>query len=100
NFAPDRPWHPLDRVLCRFGAQAYNHAFLEALSCGVLRLEMPGLAHARQVIPGARDSIDFVGLNYYTRAHLRFVPRPPFISFHYRDKLGRGLTHIGWEDYP
>ena len=55
TFAPDRPWHPLDRALCRLGAQAYNHAFLEALSCGVLRLEMPGVARTRQVIPGARD---------------------------------------------
>jgi beta-glucosidase len=39
-------------------------------------------------------------MNYYTRAHLRFVPRPPFLDFRYRDPHGRGLTDIGWEDYP
>src|SRR5690606_17429588 len=39
-------------------------------------------------------------VNYYSRAHLRFIPRAPFIEFKFRDKLGRGLTDIGWEDYP
>jgi beta-glucosidase len=51
-------------------------------------------------IPAARDSVEFIGVNYYTRAHLRFVPRPPFIEFKYRDTQGRGLTDIGWEDWP
>ncbi|NVJ03643.1 glycoside hydrolase family 1 protein [Myxococcus sp. AM001] len=99
-FAPDRWWHPLDRALVRLGAQAYNHAFHEALSTGELRVTMPGVASTRADIPGARDSVEFIGVNYYTRAHLRFVPRPPFIEFKYRDVQGRGLTDIGWEDWP
>jgi hypothetical protein len=61
---------------------------------------MPGLFNTRQRIDGARDSLDFVGVNYYTRAHLRFVPRRPFLEFRYTDPLRRGLTDIGWEDYP
>lgn len=100
TFAPDRPWNPLDHVIAHYGAQAYNHAFLEALVGGVLNLSMPGLVKTTQVIPGARDSVDFIGMNYYTRAHLRFLPRPPFVAFHYRDRHARGLTHIGWEDFP
>jgi beta-glucosidase len=99
-FAPDRFWHPLDRALCRLASQAYNHAFLEALCTGDLRINMPGVASTRQTIGGARDSVEFIGVNYYTRAHLRFVPRPPYVQFHYRDRFKRGLTHIGWEDYP
>jgi beta-glucosidase len=99
-FAPDRWWHPLDRALVRLAAPAYNHAFHEALSSGKLRVSMPGVASTRVDIPAARDSVEFVGVNYYTRAHLRFVPRPPFIDFKYRDRLGRGLTDIGWELYP
>ena len=40
-----------------------------------------------------------MGINYYTRAHLRFIPKPPFLQFQYRDIHNRGLTDIGWEDY-
>ncbi|WP_044199184.1 glycoside hydrolase family 1 protein [Hyalangium minutum] len=99
-FAPDRWWHPLDRALVRLGAHAYNHAFHEALVTGKLRVTMPGVASTRVDIPEAKDSCEFIGVNYYSRAHLRFMPRPPFIEFKFRDKLGRGLTDIGWEDYP
>jgi beta-glucosidase len=99
-FAPDRFWHPLDRALCRLASQAYNHAFLEALVTGELRIQMPGVASTRQTIDGGRDSVEFMGINYYTRAHLRFVTKPPYVQFNYRDRLKRGLTHIGWEDYP
>jgi beta-glucosidase len=99
-FRPDRWWHPLDRAVTRLAAENYNHAYLRALIDGELKIFMPGMATTRQVIDGARNSIDFVGLNYYTRAHLRFITRPPFLEFHYRDVHGRGLTHIGWEEYP
>ncbi len=102
-FAPDRPWHPLDRVLHRLGHEAYNHASLRALRTGELRLFMPGVATVRtriDEIDSSRGAIDFVGLNYYSRAHLRFLPRPPFLDFRFKDRSGLGLTDIGWEEYP
>ena len=99
-FRPDRWWHPIDRALTRLATENYNHAFLRALMDGELKIFMPGIATTRQEIAGAKNSIDFVGINYYTRAHLRFVPKAPFLQIHYRDVHGRGLTHIGWEDYP
>ncbi len=89
-FAPDRWWHPLDRALVRLGAHAYNHAFHEALVTGKLRVTMPGVASTRVDIPEARGSCEFIGVNYYSRAHLRFTPRPPFIEFKYRDTAGPG----------
>lgn len=99
-FAPDRAWHPLDHALTRLAGQAYNHAFVEALLTGELRVNMPGLASTRQTIAGARDSLDYLGVNYYTRTHLRFTARPPFVAMAYRDPFGRGHTDIGWEQYP
>jgi beta-glucosidase len=98
--APDRWWHPLDRALVRLGGQNYNHAFHEALVSGRLRVNMPGIANTRVDIPGARDSCEFIGMNYYTRAHLRFTQRAPYLSFQYKDVRGRSLTDIGWEDWP
>jgi beta-glucosidase len=99
-FAPDRSWHPLDRAVVRLAGESYNHAFLRAVTTGEVRIFMPGLATVRAHVEGARDAVDFIGLNYYSRAHLRFVPRPPFLEFHFRDPLQRGLTDIGWEQYP
>jgi beta-glucosidase len=99
-FAPARRWHPLDQALTRLGEANFNHAFLEALSTGTVRLQMPGFTAGRATIDGAARSMDFVGINYYTRAHLRFITRPPFVQFEFVDKLKRGLTDIGWEYYP
>jgi beta-glucosidase len=99
-FTADRRWHPLDHALVHLADIAYNHAFLEALCTGTLKVRMPGLITAQAEIAGGRDSLDFVGVNYYTRARMRFVPRRPFFEFHYRDPFLRGLTDIGWEQYP
>jgi beta-glucosidase len=99
-FAPDRRWHPLDHALVRLADTNFNHAFLEALTTGRLQLQMPGLTAGKADIDGAARSTEFTGVNYYTRAHLRFAPRPPFVEFRFRDVQRRGLTDIGWEWYP
>ncbi len=99
-FSPDRAWHPIDRALCRLSSQAYNHAFIEAVTQGELKISFPGLISTKQKIEGGKGSSDFVGVNYYTRAHLRFTRQAPHVDFLFRDKFSRGLTHIGWEDYP
>ena len=71
--APARPGADPPR-----GAQAYNHAFLEALAPGDLRMRMPGVLQPRGRSTRGRARLDAIssGVNYYTRAHLRFVPRP------------------------
>jgi beta-glucosidase len=99
-FAPKRVWSPLDQALSRLAGSSYNHAFLEALNTGQLRIQMPGLAAGSANVDGAANSTDFTGVNYYTRAHLGFVSRAPFLAFEFLDKHRRGLTDIGWEDYP
>jgi len=99
-FAADRVWNPLDHALVKLSAHHYNHAFLEALHTGQLRIQMPGVMTGTAIIDGGAKSTDFVGVNYYTRTHLRFVRKPPFVEFRYRDPSKRGLTDIGWEYYP
>jgi beta-glucosidase len=99
-FAPERRWHPLDQALTRLAERNFNHAFLEALTTGTLAIQMPGLAAGKTRIDGAEKSQDFLGLNYYTRSHLKFVAGPPFVAFGFKDAHQRGLTDIGWEYYP
>ena len=98
-FAPSRKWHPLDQALTRLAEGNFNHALLEGLCTGQLNISMPGVASLKATIDGARASMEFAGINYYTRAHLRFVTRQPFIEFGFKDLTRRGLTDIGWEDY-
>lgn len=99
-FAPARKWHPLDQALTRLAESNYNHAFLEALHTGKLRIQMPGLTAGKADIDGGEKSMTYVGVNYYTRAHLRFLTKPPFVNFEFVDRHHRGLTDIGWEYYP
>lgn len=99
-FVPERRWHPLDQALTRLAEKNFNHAFLEAITTGRLSVQVPGLSSTRVHIDGAERSQDFVGLNYYTRSHLKFVAGPPFIAFRFKDVHARGLTDIGWEYYP
>ena len=81
--------------------QDYNHAFLEA----------PG--HRRAADHHARPRLHPADIDgrarlastssgsTTTRARTSASSRrPPFVEFHYRDLLHRGLTDIGWEDYP
>ncbi|MBK7863760.1 MAG: glycoside hydrolase family 1 protein [Archangiaceae bacterium] len=99
-FAPARRWNPFDQALTRIAEENFNHGLLRALTTGELSMRMPAVISLKARIDGARDSMEFLGINYYTRSHLKFVPRPPFAEFGFRDVHGRGLTDIGWEDYP
>jgi beta-glucosidase len=99
-FAPERRWHPLDLALTPLIDALYNHAGFEALTRGELVVNVPGLANARAAIEGGRRSMDFLGVNYYSRAHLRFTTGKPYLQYSYRDPHRRGLTDLGWEYYP
>lgn len=98
-FAPDRWWHPLDQALCRIADSQFNWALLEAFSTGRLNVNMPGVMRARADL-GAAATMDYVGANYYTRSHLKFIPGKPFVRMAFKDVSKRGLTDIGWEEFP
>ena len=101
ELAPARPRHPLDRAAAAYGARAFNHAVPRALTTGVWQLGLlPGLRH-RVEIPEAVGSLDFLGVNYYSRAFVqpRLLPRPDLELF-YEDRGGHGVTDLGWEIHP
>lgn len=100
-FAPERPRHPLDRALARSAHRFYNMGLLEAFATGRWSLFLPPftrLSGRRDDLPG---SLDVVGVNFYSRLHLRSPGRKRFVGdFAYRDRTGRGLTDNGWEIVP
>lgn len=100
EFAPDRWWHPIDQALTRLADSHFNFALLDALTTGELNVGMPGFFAGKEKIDGGKDSMEFIGINYYTRSHLKFMAGPPWVKFNFKDPLKRGLTDIGWEWYP
>jgi beta-glucosidase len=101
DFAPDRPGNALDRRLARAGERLYNLALLEAIATGNMDWAFPGEGRATSCVPGLPAANDYVGVNYYSRVHLRFS-RPAGLPgrYFYRDPEKRGLTETGWEIHP
>jgi beta-glucosidase len=101
EFAPDRPGRMLDRRLAHAGDRLYNLALLQAVATGDLDWPFPGEGRIRTRIPGLPAANDYIGVNYYSRVHIRFRGRPGKIAeFFYRDPAGLGLTDTGWEVHP
>jgi beta-glucosidase len=101
DFAPDRPDSSLDRRLANAGEELYNLSLIEALSTGRMSWSFPGEGRAEFAIPDLRKAAGFLGVNYYSRVHLRFHGLPGAVGeFFYRDRAGRGLTDTGWEIHP
>lgn len=91
---PNWPLNPLDRVMTSVQSYLFNEAFWDSISKGELDFSAPGLD--RVYIPYNRDlhgSMDFIGINYYTR----FMVRANGSTFTRADVP---LTDLKWEIYP
>jgi beta-glucosidase len=98
--APCRFWHPLDRALSRIAMFFYNHSLVDAFLTGTLKIKFPFRKEIELRVP-IKGKLDFMGVNYYTRIHLRFNPfRKMGVELRYQDTDGHGLTDTGWEVHP
>jgi beta-glucosidase len=61
-FMPAKSWSPLDRMAAYFLNAAFNDFFPQALTSGVMKLSA-----WRKQVPEARGTMDYLGINYYTR---------------------------------
>lgn len=101
SFAPDRWWNPLDRLVARVGDRFYNASLFEAMASGEWSLWLPPAIRLRGRRPELAGSLDFAGVNFYSRLHIRCPGRERLVSdFRYDDRTGRGLTDNGWEIVP
>jgi beta-glucosidase len=100
SFAPYQRWNLLDRFLSKLAQSYYNRSLLEAFMTGRLKIRFPILKKIEMDIP-IKGKLDFLGVNYYTRIHLRFNPFQPMgLELKYEDRDGHGLTDMGWEIHP
>lgn len=65
-FDPARPHQGLDRLVAGVTDRVYNWAYLDALRDGVLRVGRP------VQLPEAAGTLDFIGVNYYSRDLVQF----------------------------
>ena len=101
GFAPARPRNPFDRLLAAAAGRFYNRPLLDAFGEGRWSAFLPPFTRLAGRRPSLPASLDFFGVNYYSRLHLRFLGKGGRVgSFAYRDPHGRGLTDNGWEVVP
>lgn len=99
-FKRARRFSRIDRQLQRMVHHFYNIMLPEAFRTDRLRFTFPLLMHYNEPLD-LDNSIDFWGINYYCRAHVRFrfdLKRPFEVLF--LPQGGIGLSDLGWETYP
>lgn len=98
--APWRRWNLMDRLLAKIAKHFYNHSLLDAFITGRLSIKFP-FKKAIEIDVPIKDKLDFFGVNYYTRVHIRFNPfKKMGVELRHRDIDGYGLTDMGWEIHP
>jgi beta-glucosidase len=96
-FAPWRAWSPLDRVAAALPDAGFNHWFLRVCTDGRARFP-PGL---RERIPEAAGTLDYIGLNYYSRDMVAFSPGAPQNLFSRTfPRPGSEVSDYDMEIYP
>ncbi|MDA8174143.1 MAG: family 1 glycosylhydrolase [Nitrospiraceae bacterium] len=103
NMAAISPWHrwnPADKLLSRIATHFYNHSIIDAFMQGILEIRFPFGRVIKIPVP-VKNKLDFFGVNYYTRVHMRFNPfKKMGAELRHRDLDGGGLTDMGWEIHP
>jgi beta-glucosidase len=98
--APWRRWNPMDRLLAKIAKYFYNHSLLDAFLTGKVYVKFPFRQSLEIPVP-IGGKLDFLGVNYYTRVHMRFNPLKKMgVELRHRDIDGYGLTDMGWEIHP
>jgi beta-glucosidase len=90
---------PLDTAIAGLTDDYMNEAIPRALKTGRIVLSVPGAITIDEQVPGLAESIDFLGINYYTRDMVRAdLGSPSFSQLSYR--RGRATSDLGWDLYP
>jgi beta-glucosidase len=92
---PARRWFPLDRLRARIEDQVFNEAVMQAPVTGEIELAIPGARRVRRRVPELAGSMDWFGLNHYTRWQVRMFAPDPHVA-----RRGAPVSDLGWEVWP
>lgn len=109
DFVPARHWHPMERFLTFVGRSFYNQSWLDATTGKKQQFGITGLVPTAAEVKEAigRVTTDFIGINYYSKAimrwrakgdHFETAPGFPFgIGF---SDPGEPVSEMGWGFHP
>ncbi len=89
----------LDTAIAGLTDDFFNESVPRALKTGRIKLSVPGTVDIDEQVPGLADSIDYLGINYYTRDMVRADLGNPSLSNQYA-RAGRPTNTLGWDLYP
>jgi beta-glucosidase len=95
QIVPLRSWSPLDLLRAMVEDRVFNAALIEAAVTGRIRLSVPGAAAIRRRVPELERSLDWIGVNYYTRRTADALGRNGHGA-----RPGVPVTDLGWEIFP
>ena len=98
-YDPRYRWNLLDVYTARAFNQSLNASQLAYLVHGYFRFGIPGAA-TESYLNDTKGNFDFVGLNYYSRAIIKFSPAGDNILRLPNRTPPEKLTDMGWEIYP
>ncbi|MCB1177503.1 MAG: glycoside hydrolase family 1 protein, partial [Leptospiraceae bacterium] len=99
-FEPYRNYAILDRIIAEKIEQAFIWDFIDAIKTGTLKVS--GTDFSRD-IEGLKDSLDYLGINYYGRYYVKsniFDPKNYEVLFADPDTKKELINDLGWEAYP
>ena len=109
DFVPARHWHPMERFLTFVGRSFYNQSWLDATTGRPQKFGITGLVPTAPEVKEAlgRVTTDFIGINYYSKAimrwrakgeHFETSPGFPFgVGF---GDPGQPVSEMGWGFHP
>jgi beta-glucosidase len=99
-FEPYRNYAPLDRIIASQIEQAFIWDFIDATKTGILKVTSTDY---KEEIPGLKDSLDYLGINYYGRYYIKsniFAPTKFETLFSDPNSKKEIVNDLGWEAYP
>lgn len=90
---------PLDATVAGLTDDYFNEAVVRANRTGRIQLSVPGTIEIDREVTDLAGSFDYLGLNYYTRDHVRADLAAPSLSNQYVP-AGRPVNSLGWDVYP
>lgn len=98
-FDPARKWWLPDWLTTLTLDRLYNHALLDAFRTEQFRFNLFNTVRFRKDLPGLADTLDWIGVNYYTQYLTRFDLKSELITrLEPKKKLPR--TDMDWAVYP
>jgi beta-glucosidase len=90
---------PVDGLVAGAADGFYDESFLDAVTLGRVRVVLPGVLDIDEPFPALAGSLDYLGVNYYTRELVVGHLRGPEV-YKAAAAPNRPRNDLGWEIYP